>query len=272
VSRRPRPAGSPRPGTGRLDAAEAARLRPLAHALRVAAAGRDQPPSLTLVTGDLAGATRVGLLAGTFNPLTTAHAALAEAARAAGCDRVVLTMAPVSLAKETVERAHALDRLDWLVGWARDRPWVAVAVASHPLLVDMVEACARLLGDDHRAEIVLLLGSDKAAQIADPRWYDEPAAAHARLARLASVLVAVRAGPPVRLEALPFPAAVLPTPGWTVDRSATQAREEAAHGHRLTGLVPDEVAAPALRTGAYAADPGPYLARADALHALVEES
>jgi nicotinate-nucleotide adenylyltransferase len=248
------------------------RLRPLAHALRVAAAGRDRPPSLTLAAGDLAGATRLGLLAGTFNPLTTAHAALAEAARDAGCDRVLLAMAPVSLAKETVERAHALDRLDWLVDWARGRPWTAVAVASHPLLVDMVEAAARLLGDDHRAEIVLLLGSDKAAQIADPRWYDDPDAAHARLARLASALVAVRAGPPVELATLPFPAAPLPTPGWTLDRSATEARAEAARGHPLAGLVPDEVAVPALHTGAYAADPGPYLARADALHNLVEES
>jgi nicotinic acid mononucleotide adenylyltransferase len=274
---------------------ERALLRPLAAALAAAAAGRHARPSLTLVTGDLAGCHLVGLLAGTFNPLTTGHVALAEAARDAGCDRVLLTMAPVSLAKETVERAHALDRLDWLVEWARTRPWVAVAVASHPLLVDMAEAGAALLrelrateeagrtppprggrpahaGGGTRAawshEVALVLGADKALQLADPRWYDDPEGAMERLGRAATILVAERAG--FTLPALPFPTVPLSTPAWVPTRSATQARAAAAAGGAMTNLVPPEVAAKVLRLGAYAPDPGPYLARIHALQALVD--
>jgi nicotinic acid mononucleotide adenylyltransferase len=242
-----------------LGARERRRLLPLAAALERAA--QPGPSRLELVHGRLSPRPKAGLLAGTFNPFTRAHAALAVAGHRAGCEPVVLAMAPVSLAKEGVERAHPVDRLDWLSAWARRRPWAVVAVASHPLLVDMAEALGRVTG----GEVVLLLGADKAAQLVEGRWYDDPAGALARLERAASVLVAERAGHPV--PELPVRAGRLRTAAWVPERSATEARDAAARGLPLDGLVPAVVARAVERTGAY--DNGPsYLARARELDTL----
>jgi nicotinic acid mononucleotide adenylyltransferase len=240
------------------------RLAPLAAALaRAATAG---PPRLEPVAGDLPAGTRAGLLAGTFNPLTRAHTALAVAGHRAGLDRVVLAMAPRSLDKEGLARAHPVDRLDWASGWARRRPWAVVAVASHPLLVDMAEALGRLTG----AQVTLLVGTDKAAQLVDARYYDDLAAALARLGRAATLLVADRSGH--ALPDLPLTASRLPTPAWVPERSATEAREAAAAGRPLRGLLPAAVARAVERTGAYDVDPTRYMARAKALDGLLAQA
>jgi nicotinic acid mononucleotide adenylyltransferase len=264
-----------------LSAAERRRLAPLAAAL---ASARDAsgPPRLEPVTRPIpaAGAAApgapgtwregvdsrlpratVGLLAGTFNPFTRAHAALAVAGHRAGCRVVVLAMAPVSLAKEGLERAHPVDRLDWVAAWARRHHWAVPAAASHPLLVDMAEALGRASG----GRVALLLGADKAAQLVEPRWYDDPAAAMDRLGRAAILLVAERVGH--RAPDLPVAAAPLSTAAWVPERSATQARHAAARGLPLGDLLPAVVARGVERTGAYA--PGDaYQARIRALEAL----
>jgi nicotinic acid mononucleotide adenylyltransferase len=243
-----------------LTAGERRRLAPLAAALARAREG-DGAARLEPVGGPLPRVATAGLLAGTFNPFTRAHAALAVAGHRAGCELVVLAMAPVSLAKEGLERAHPLDRLDWVAAWARRRPWAAVAVAGSPLLVDMAEALGRATG----GRVALLVGADKAAQLVEPRWYDDPAVAIGRLGRAATLLVAERAGHPA--PDLPLRAAPLPTPAWVPERSATQARAAAAGGLPLGDLLPAAVAAGVERTGAYA--PGDaYLVRIRALETL----
>jgi nicotinic acid mononucleotide adenylyltransferase len=244
-----------------LSTRERRRLRPLADALARARRDADGPPRLEPVGGPLPRVARAGLLAGTFNPFTRAHAALAVAGRRAGCELVVLVMAPVSLAKEGLERAHPVDRLDWVAAWARRHPWAAVAAASHPLLVDMAEALGRAGGGG----VALLLGADKAAQLVEPRWYDDPAAALARLDRAATLLVADRTGHDT--AGLGLRARSLPTPAWVPERSATQAREAAAAGRPLGDLLPAVVAAGVERTGAYAPGDG-YLVRIRALETL----
>jgi nicotinic acid mononucleotide adenylyltransferase len=250
----------PAMGAAELTGGERRRLAPLAAALaRAAVPG---PARLELVAGDLPPGARAGLLAGTFNPFTRAHAALAVAGRRTGLDRVVLAMAPVSLDKERLERAHPVDRLDWVRAWARRHRWAAVAAASRPLLVDMAEALAARTG----APVALLLGADKAAQLVDASYYEDLAAALARLDRTASVLVADRAGH--RPVPLPLRASRLATPAWVADRSATEARAAAAAGRPLARLLPAAVARAVQRTGAYDADPASYLARARALDAL----
>jgi nicotinic acid mononucleotide adenylyltransferase len=244
-----------------LTADERRRLAPLAAALARARDAAGGPPRLEPVAGPLPRVATAGLLAGTFNPFTRAHATLAVAGRRAGCELVVLAMAPVSLAKERLERAHPLDRLDWVAAWGRRHRWAAVVVASHPLLVDMAEALGRATG----GRVALLLGADKAAQLVEPRWYDDPAAAMARLGRAATLLVAERAGHPA--PDLPLRAAPLLTPAWVPERSATQARAAAAAGRPLHDLLPAEVARRVGRTGAYT--PGDaYLARIRELEAL----
>jgi nicotinic acid mononucleotide adenylyltransferase len=244
-----------------LSTAERRRLGPLAAALGRARAAAGGMPRLEAVAGPLPRVARAGLLAGTFNPFTRAHAALAVAGHRAGCQVVVLAMAPVSLAKEGLERAHPVDRLDWVAAWARRHPWAVVAAASHPLLVDMAEA----LGEATGGQVALLMGADKAAQLAEPRWYDDPAAALGRLDRAASLLVAERAGHPA--PDLPLRAAPLPTPVWAPERSATQARAAAANGEPLGDLLPAVVARRVERTGAYAPS-SDYPVRIRALEAL----
>jgi nicotinic acid mononucleotide adenylyltransferase len=246
-----------------LTAGERRRLRPLAAA--IARAAGQGPPRLEPVVGDLQRGGRVGLLAGTFNPFTRAHAALAIAGRRAGCGRVLLAMAPVSLDKERLERAHPVDRIDWVARWARRRSWAVAAAASHPLLVDMAEALAGMTG----AEVALLLGADKAAQLVQARYYDDPPAALDRLRRTAVLLVAERDGHP--LPDLPLPAARLSTAAWVPGRSATEARAAAARGLPLDRLVPTAIARTVERTGAYDTDPTSYLARARQLDDLVAE-
>jgi nicotinic acid mononucleotide adenylyltransferase len=250
------------PGTGAstLGPAERRRLAPLAGAL--ARAETLDGPRLELVTGTLPSGARAGLLAGTFNPLTRAHAALAVAAHRAGWERVVLAMAPASLDKERLQRAHPLDRLDWARRWARGHAWAAVAVSSHPLLVDMAEALGRLTA----GPVALLLGADKAVQLVEPRYYEDLEAALARLRKAASLLVADRAGHST--ATLPLDASRLPTPAWTLTRSSTEARAAARRGDPLDPLVPTPIARAITRTHAYD-DPGPYLARARELDALV---
>jgi nicotinic acid mononucleotide adenylyltransferase len=275
------PAERGRPaGPARLTPSERRRLAPLAAAL--AGARAPGPSRLEVVAGSLAPGRRHGLLAGTFNPFTRAHAALAVAGHRAGCERVVLAMAPVSLDKQGLERAHPVDRLDWTRAWAARHRWAAVAVASHPLLVDMAEAL-RAAG---AGEVVLLVGADKAAQLVDPRYYTDSDAALTRLAAAATILVADRAGHarPLAL-ALPDGAgrtgsrgqpgseaalAVRPlaTPDWVPARSATEARQAAADGGDLRSLVPALVARAAERTHAYHRDPADYLARARELERL----
>lgn len=243
-----------------LSAAERRRLAPLAVALARARATPE--PRLELVAGTLPRSVRTGLLAGTFNPLTRAHAALAVAAHRAGCGRVVLAMAPASLDKEQLERAHPVDRLDWARTWARRHTWAAVAASSRPLLVDMAEALGQMSG----GRVTLLLGADKAAQLVEPRYYDDLDTALARLGEAASLMVADRAGhPPVRL---PLDVIRLPTPQWALARSSTEAREVARRGGPLGNLVPTAIARTITRTHAYDDDPHPYLTRAHDLDAL----
>jgi nicotinic acid mononucleotide adenylyltransferase len=245
-----------------LGAAERRRLAPLAAALANAAAANE--PRLEVVAGTLPRGVRAGLLAGTFNPLTRAHAALAMAGHRASCERVVLAVAPASLDKEGLERAHPVDRLDWVRGWARRRPWAVAAVSSRPLLVDMAEALGRMTG----GQVVLLLGTDKAAQLVEPRYYEDVEAALARLGRAASLLVAERPGP--RPVPLPLRAAPLPTPAWARDRSSTEVREAARRHEPLDQLVPRQVARAIARTRAYDDDPEPYRSRARQLELLGE--
>jgi nicotinic acid mononucleotide adenylyltransferase len=221
------------------------------------------PPRLEVVSGTLPHGSSAALFAGSFNPITRAHAALAAAGHRSGTDLVVLTMAPVSLHKEGVERAHPIDRLDWVRTWSRSHRWAVVAVSSHPLLVDMAESLARRTG----SEVALLVGTDKAEQLIDPRYYEDLEAAIQRLGHAASLLVAERAGHPA--TALPLRAGPLATPAWAPGRSSTQAREAARRGEPLDDLVPSAIARAIRRTGAYDEDAGPYLARVHELDRLL---
>ena len=126
---------------------------------------------------------RIGCYPGSFDPMTVAHLAVAEAAlEAASLDRIDLVLSIDALGKGhlgpgTVQaRRHALEAV------AARHPWLGVRVTTARLVADIAE------GYD-----AVVMGADKWRQVVDPAWYgDDPAARDAAVARLPRVLVAPR--------------------------------------------------------------------------------
>ncbi len=136
---------------------------------------------------------RVALLPGSFDPITVAHAALAEAG-SEWADLVVLVYSVRTVPKEVDSEPPLLsepERVEALKDFCAARPGAAVGLCSHGLLVEEVRAAAdRFPG----AELALVVGSDKVLQLFDPAWYQDRDAVLEDLFRRATVLYAVREG------------------------------------------------------------------------------
>ncbi len=128
---------------------------------------------------------RTGVYPGSFDPLTIAHCAIAEAAvQLAKLDRIDLALSNVALGKEHGGHASTDIRAAAIRRAARARPWLGVIVTDAQLVAEIAA------GYD-----VVVMGADKWAQVNDPAWYgDDPAARDAALASLPRVLVAPRPG------------------------------------------------------------------------------
>ncbi len=152
-----------------------------------------EDPRLVLWPDREAGPASVALLAGSFDPVTNAHLELARAA-SGDAELVVLTYSVRTLPKESGVAGPLLsesERLRVLAAVCDGRPGLAVGLCSHGLLADQVAAAGERFPG---AAISVVLGSDKLAQLFDPRWYDEPDAALGELFGAADVRYAVRAG------------------------------------------------------------------------------
>lgn len=206
-------------------------------------------PALTVLAPPDNAPHRLAVLAASFNPLTRGHVVLAEAARRAGADAVLLLLPLRAIDKEAVTRAASMDRALTLLQWAAKRDSVGVALVNRGLFV---EQAALLAADYPTSEIVFVVGHDKIVQIFDPRYYDERDAALEALFGLASCAVAPRQGQGAAalrqlLEAEEnrrFAARVTPLPlGADVDTlSSTAVREAARIGQHYDALVPAETA------------------------------
>lgn len=128
--------------------------------------------------------TRRGVFPGSFDPLTVAHVAVADAARSQ-CDLVVLDLvvSEVALAKEDRRQAPVSERLAAIDAATASRPWLRARSTRAQLLADIAT------GAD-----VLVIGADKWWQLHDPRFYGSEGAMRAALGRLPDVVVAPRAG------------------------------------------------------------------------------
>ncbi|CAA9226083.1 MAG: hypothetical protein AVDCRST_MAG50-834 [uncultured Acidimicrobiales bacterium] len=126
---------------------------------------------------------RRGVYPGSFNPLTVAHLAIAEAARKQRrLDRLDLVLSRSPLAKAAVDEAALADRVAGLERAAATRSWLGVVVTDAQLLADIAE------GYD-----VLVLGADKWAQLHDTAFYGGSAVTRDRaLARLPELAIAPR--------------------------------------------------------------------------------
>lgn len=252
------------------------------------------PPAAHALAGAdaLRKAHHVGLLTGSFNPLTRAHIFLAQAARqAGGLDAMVWGCAVVTVDKERVVRASLPDRLAQLGTYTRATSGNALVLLNRGLYVD--EATALRTQLDPQADLAIVAGFDKVVQIFDPRYYANRDAALAALFAQARLLVAPRdgSGAPelaallARPENRPFARFVtlVDIPPQFARDSSTEARELAAQMRSqpvatrraaLARLLPPEGTALACETGAYMAaaspDPAadPYIWRSRWLAAL----
>ncbi len=210
-------------------------------------------------------ASRVGVFAGSFNPLTIAHAAVAEAADAAlGLDTLLWAFARVTVDKERVTRASLGDRVVQLEAHLRRRAADGLLLMDAGLYADQAEALRTIIGAE--TELWLIVGYDKIVQIFDPRYYDDRELALRRLFSAAALLVVPRdEGSEADLKALldvpanrPYAVGVryLPLPPGLAHVSSTAARARARAGDARTpedwrGLLAAAGAALTLVTGAY---------------------
>ncbi len=132
-------------------------------------------------------ATKVGIYPGSFNPLTTAHLAIAAAARAQrGLTRVVLAFSRNPINKEHIDRPRFEDRVEVARAEAATRAWLDVTVTEARLLVDIA-----------RGYDVLIMGADKWQQVIDPQYYSDEQARDDAVAALPELAIAPRPPLPV---------------------------------------------------------------------------
>ena len=197
------------------------------------------------VLGEDAEAATIGLVSGSFDPMTVAHAALAEAL---GVELVLLVVSPATLPKQPGAEAPLLDleaRVASLSRYVASRGRLRVAVSSHGLFADQVVAASRRFPG---ASIVVGLGSDKVVQLFDPAFYGDRDEALERLFSGAEVRYAMRAGDEDRVRAT-----LESEPRWAsriaqVDLSPEIAaissgavRRALRRGEDVRGLVPEEI-------------------------------
>src|SRR5579871_993154 len=176
--------------------------------------------------------TRLGILPGTFNPVTVAHLALAGAAQSV-CDEVLFVLPRVFPHKE-YSGASLEQRIELLDSALHGAPAFSLAVADRGLFVEIAEECREAYGSAVR--LSFLCGRDAAERIAG--WeYGHPGA-FASMLRNFDLLVARRNGeytPPPELsegiERLNLSDGFDPV-------SATEVRKRIARGHSWEHLVP----------------------------------
>jgi nicotinic acid mononucleotide adenylyltransferase len=197
-------------------------------------------------TGDRA----IALLAGSFDPPTLAHLALAVAWRAETEGDVVLVYADRTLPKEPGAEPPLLEaagRLEALRRLTAAHEGLHAARSSHGLLVDQAVAAHDRWP---AAPLTVLLGSDKARQLVDPAWYDDRDEALGRLFAVATVRYAERAGDEgmiaatlARPENAPFRDRIAPiaVQGSVASVASSEVRRRIRSGRSVADLVPPEV-------------------------------
>ena len=201
---------------------------------------RDLPPN----------ARRIGVLAGSFNPLTHGHEALIDAARRAGIDATLLLLPLQAIDKAAVSRASLADRVLVAAEWAEHRGNVGVGLINRGLYAEQADLLATIFP---HADFAFLVGFDKIGQILDPRYYTDRDAALDNLFARASCVVAPRLGQTeadlqqllIRDENRRYSARISPLDvDASVDAvSSTLVREAAREGRDWERLVPPETTA-----------------------------
>jgi len=175
---------------------------------------------------------RLGILPGTFNPITVAHLALGRAALSR-VDEVVFAL-PRILPHKEYTGASFDERVEMLLTALADEPAFSIAAVDRGLFVEIAAECRAAYGEE--VALWFLCGRDAAERFAN--WdYGEPGA-FAGMLRQFDLLVASRQGtyqPPPELEAA---VSRLDLPGGFDHVSATEVRERITRGEPWEHLVP----------------------------------
>lgn len=194
---------------------------------------------------------RIGLLCGSFNPLTLAHTELAERARVvAGLDLVLFSLAKVTVNKEHIMGLSLVDRLLLLSLYAQRHKRLGVALVNRGLYFEQAQAFRSVFGN--QVELCFVVGMDKLLQILDPKYYQDRDAALQQLFALTSLVVANR-GEMARTEfdrvldrpenrSYRFHIQFCPLSEAVADLSATAVREGLAKEKIPENCVPEETA------------------------------
>jgi nicotinic acid mononucleotide adenylyltransferase len=160
---------------------------------------RSEEPRLLVDPDPASDVGSVALLSGSFDPMTAAHEAMAQAA-GERVDLVVLTYSARTMPKEPGAPPPLFDerrRIETLRQFCTGRSGFAMGLCSHGLLADQVRA----VGDRFPvAELWLVMGSDKVVQILDRSWYEGRDSSLTSMFTAARVLYAVRAGDEGKVE------------------------------------------------------------------------
>jgi len=214
--------------------------------------GEPGPPRLEVLWPYVPGSPeRVGLVSGSFDPMTLAHAALADALGITA-DLVLFVYSPATLPKEPgpggdpgVPLLDPKDRVASLLAYSRSRTGRGAALCSHGLYADQADAAREAFP---RADLVFGIGSDKVLQLLDPAWYEDRDASLQKLFSVARVGYAVREGEQQRLAAALDEASrwrdrmePIALPPDVAGLSSRRVREEVVRGRDVAGMVPPEV-------------------------------
>jgi nicotinate-nucleotide adenylyltransferase len=186
----------------------------------------------------------LGVLGGAYNPITSAHLAIADTAvRTFGLQEVLFLLPEVPPHKD-IFGASLEQRLEMMQLAVEDRPYAAVGLSSHGLFLDMYQG---LLGVyPPRTDVFFLTGRDAAERILT--WkYDDAVAALRQMFTAFQLIVCDRDGPfhlPADPLLVPYRQRIhsctLP-PGFN-HVSATAVRQRCHQRLPLDDLVPPGVA------------------------------
>ncbi len=177
----------------------------------------------------------LGVLAGTFNPPTRAHVALAHATLEV-VDEVLFVLPRVLPHKEW-EGARFEDRVRMLEAAINDEPRFSIAASGRGLFIEIARECRAEYGPG--VELYFLSGRDAAERIVN--WdYGRPGAFLEQLSEY-QLLVAPRKGvyaPPPEMRGRIHPLAVPPDYD---EVSATEVRRRIRSGEPWEHLVPENI-------------------------------
>lgn len=188
---------------------------------------------MELIEGPPPGVQRLGILAGSFNPPTHAHMALAAAALAVVDE--VLFVVPRAFPHKEYHGATLDQRMEMLIRLAANQSRLSAAIADGGLFIDIAREAREHFP---AAQLYFLCGRDAAERII--HWNYETPGCFARMLNEFHLLVAPRSGRYTPSDDLLH--GVHPLDLGDFDEcSSTRVREAAASGKDWRNLVPVEI-------------------------------